>query len=57
MGANKVMDNTAKRSTDDVRSIIDDVQLPGQRQFASWAKRRVRTDRCGDADASPTLGG
>lgn len=22
------MDNTAKRSTDDVRSIIDDVQLP-----------------------------
>ena len=28
MGANKVMDNTAKRSTDDVRSIIDDVQLP-----------------------------
>ena len=27
MVANKVMDNTAKRSTDDVRSIIDDVQL------------------------------
>ena len=27
MVANKVMDNTAKRSTDDVRAIIDDVQL------------------------------
>ena len=28
MVANKVMDNTAKRSTDDVGAIIDDVQLP-----------------------------
>ena len=28
MGANKFMDNTVKRSTDDVRAIIDDVKLP-----------------------------
>ena len=28
MWVDKFMDNTAKRSTDDVRAIIDDVQLP-----------------------------
>ena len=28
MGMNKFMDKTIKRSTDDVRAIIDDVQLP-----------------------------
>ena len=38
MVANKVMDNTAKRSTDDVRAIIDDVQLP------TYHKRKHRQE-------------
>ena len=46
MVANKVMDNTAKRSTDDVRSIIDDVQLPAacERQQCSKGWRTTHQE-------------
>ena len=40
MVANKVMDNTAKRSTDDVMAIIDDVQLLAACERQQCSKRR-----------------